>query len=56
MQELNNEELLMINGGSITFNATLFTAMVKGASISFEIGRSLGVSIRKAFGARYCTI
>lgn len=56
MKELNKEELLSIDGGSIAFNATLFTAMVKGATISFEIGRSLGTSIRMVIDKKYCTI
>lgn len=56
MQELKKEELLMIDGGAITFNASLFTAIVKGATVSFEIGRSLGTSMRKVFDKKYCAI
>ncbi len=56
MQKLKKEELLMIEGGSVTFSATLFTAMVKGASISFEIGKSLGTTMRRVFDKKYCTI
>ena len=55
MKELNKNEMLEINGGSVV-NSALISALVKGASTFLEIGRSLGSSIRRLIANCKCDI
>ena len=47
MKELNSKEMLEIDGG-IDLNSALIGALVKTAEICFELGQSVGSSIRRA--------
>lgn len=52
MKELNNNELNMILGGSIS--GTLISSIVRGAETLFELGRSLGSAIRRFVSKQFC--
>lgn len=51
--ELSKRELLSITGG-ISITAALLTAFVRGASTFFDIGRSLGSSLRRFYTGNVC--
>lgn len=55
MQELSKTELLDIIGGA-TLSATLISALVRGAELSFETGQCLGGAIRRLLEGKYCRI
>lgn len=55
MKELSKKELLEVEGGT-SINSTLLTALVKGATIFLELGRSLGSAIRRTFNKKSCSI
>ena len=46
MKELNNKEMLEIDGG-IDLNSALIGALVKTAEFCFELGQTVGSSIRR---------
>lgn len=46
MQELDKKEMLAVEGG-IAITSTLISTLIKGADLVFEIGKSLGSSIRR---------
>ena len=52
--KLQKEELLNIQGGSLT--GTLITALLKGVSSIFDLGRSLGSAIRRIKYNNVCSI
>ena len=56
MNELNKNELLNVSGGNIDslINGTLISTLIKGANTFFEIGRSLGSSIRRLLSGCKC--
>jgi len=54
MKELNKQQLLKINGGSVT--PALINALVRGMTTVLELGRSFGSAIRRALGGRACPI
>lgn len=56
MKKLNNKELLNINGGASLISASFINAASRAIETIFEIGRSLGSSIRRAFNGSYCSI
>lgn len=49
---MNEEELKKINGGSIS--PTLLNAIIRGASLLFELGKSIGSSLRRVRNSNYC--
>ncbi len=51
---LNNEELLMIKGGSIT--GALIDSVTKMMEKIYDLGRSLGSSIRRLVSGKTCKI
>lgn len=51
---LEKEELLDIQGGGLT--GTLITALLKGVGTVFDLGRSLGSSLRRIIGKNVCPI
>ena len=53
MKELDKEELLMIEGGSLINNAFIST-LIRGAKVFMEAGRSLGSSLRRIFSFCLC--
>ena len=49
---LEKEELLRINGGSIT--AAYITSLVRGINSILELGRSFGTALRRVFTGQLC--
>lgn len=57
MRELNNKELLSIDGGATNWlTAAFFNAASRALSTIIDIGRSLGSSIRRAINGSYCSL
>jgi len=52
MQQINNIELKKIYGGGIS--AAMINAIIRGASLLFEMGKTLGSAIRRGFSGKYC--
>lgn len=53
MRELNKEELLKVEGGSL-INNTFISTLIRGAKVFMEAGRSLGSSLRRLFSFCLC--
>ncbi|MDO4963267.1 MAG: bacteriocin [bacterium] len=56
MIELNNCELMNIEGGASFITASFLNAASRAISTIMDIGRSLGSSIRRAINGSYCSI
>ena len=56
MRELNNKELMNIEGGANWFTASFFNAASRTISTLMDIGRSLGSAIRRAISGKVCSI
>ncbi len=54
MKELDKNQLMEVTGGTIT--ATLLNAIVRGASVFLDVGRSMGSAIRRFFSGKVCKI
>ena len=54
MNKLNQNELMKINGGGIS--GTLINAITTAGKFIYNIGHSLGSSIRRIAGDSYCKI
>lgn len=52
MRELTRNELNHINGGGIS--GAIMNSVIRGANFIFELGRSIGSSIRRIVSRRYC--
>ena len=52
MKELTNKELSYIIGGSIS--GALLSNILKGVQLVFDLGRSLGNTIRRMIIKKYC--
>ena len=52
MQQITDIELKGIYGGGIS--AAMINAIVRGATLLFEMGRSLGSAIRRCISRNYC--
>lgn len=55
MRELNNKELLVIDGGA-SLSASFFNAISRTVSTVMEVGRSLGSAIRRLINGTYCPV
>lgn len=49
-----DEELYDITGGALAFNSSLLNAIVAGAKIVLEIGRSLGSALKRSTSGNTC--
>ncbi len=47
-------ELVEVKGGATTSLPTLINAITKGISLLFEIGRSVGSTMRRIFTNNFC--
>lgn len=56
MKKLNKEEMLEINGGSISITASFVNALTNAAETLLELGRSLGSSLRRIFESNSCSL
>ena len=54
MNTLNENELYEVNGGSIS--GTLINAITSAGKLIYNLGQSLGSSIRRIVGDSYCSI
>ncbi len=51
---MTNEELMNVVGGA--FSAALVTAIVSALKGIYDLGKSIGSSIRRVLGGKYCKI
>ena len=51
---MTSEELSQIYGGNISVNSTLINSLVRLIMGAYELGRSLGTSIRRSRSKNYC--
>lgn len=54
MKQLNNEQLMEINGGA--FSGSLINAFVRGIEAILDLGRSLGNAIRRIKSKSICKL
>ncbi len=55
MTDINKEELSTINGGA-SISGTLVSAVTSGIKVLFDVGRSLGSSIRRISDNDLCPL
>ena len=55
MRELNNKELMNIEGGA-SLTAAFLNAAARTIETVMDIGRSLGSAIRRAFSGKVCSV
>ena len=53
---MQKNELLSIYGGSVSWNSTLFNALVRAASLFLEMGRNVGSATRRIISGKVCSI
>ena len=56
MKELNNKELMNIEGGANWFSASFINATARAIETIMNVGRSLGSAIRRAVSGSVCSI
>lgn len=57
MKELDNKELLNIDGGAASFyTAAFINAAARGISTVMNVGRSLGTAIRRLVNGKWCSL
>ncbi len=56
MKELNNKELLVIQGGTNWVTASFLNAASRAVSILLDMGKSLGTSIRRVISGDVCQL
>lgn len=49
-----DEELFDITGGALAFNSSILNALVAGARIVLEMGRSLGSALKRSTSNNTC--
>jgi hypothetical protein len=54
MIKLNNNELLLIDGGAIS--GTLLSSVIRGINLITEIGRAIGTAIRRFAEKNLCSL
>ena len=55
MEYLENEKLNLINGGT-SITGSLVTALTSGVKALFDVGRSLGSSVRRLSSDEICPL
>lgn len=55
MKELNNKELMKIEGGASWLTASFLNSAARAVETVLEIGRSLGSAIRRMVSGKYCS-
>ncbi len=55
MKELNNEELMNIDGGGFSISAAFLNATARLVETILDAGRSLGSSIRRIYSGNICS-
>lgn len=56
MKELDNKELLCIEGGSNWLTASFLNASSRALSTIMDLGRSLGTAIRRTINGSVCPL
>ena len=56
MRELNNKELMSVEGGANWLTASFLNAAARTIETVMDIGRSLGSAIRRALSGKVCSI
>ncbi len=56
MRELDNKELLTIDGGASWFSAAFLNAAARAISTLMDLGRSVGTAIRRALDGSVCPL
>ena len=56
MRELNNKELMNIEGGANWLTASFINAAARTIETVLDVGRSLGSAIRRAFSGKICSV
>lgn len=56
MKELNNKELMNIEGGANWLTASFFNAAARTVETILGVGRSLGSAIRRLVNGKICSI
>ena len=51
MKKLNNQELTKIKGG---FSSAMLNAILRGASLLYNMGQAVGSAIRRSLTRNYC--
>jgi hypothetical protein len=51
---INKEELILIKAGASKISGTFINSIVKLGNLIFDIGKSLGSSIRRTLNKNYC--
>ena len=54
IETIRNEEELFIITGGINFSGSIINAIISGAKVVLELGRSLGSSIRRSITGNVC--
>lgn len=52
--EIKENELMGVQGGGITVNATLINAFARAISTVLDLGRTVGSAIRRIYSKNYC--
>lgn len=55
MKKLNENELYEVEGG-VNFSGTLLNALTSAAKFIYNIGQSLGSSLKRIVGGNYCPL
>ena len=56
MRELDNKELMNIEGGASWFTSTFLNSISRAISTLMELGRSLGTAIRRSIDGKICPL
>ena len=51
MEKLNSNEMRKIKGG---FSSSMLNALLRGASLLYNMGQAIGSSIRRSLTRNYC--
>lgn len=53
--QLSNKELYRIFGGASGITATLLNSIIRGFSFIFDLGKSIGSSLRRGIDGKTCS-
>ena len=56
MLELKEKELNEINGGAVNWSGTFINAITSAGKFIYNLGQSLGSSVRRIVGGNYCSL
>lgn len=56
MRVLGEDKLYEIDGGAISWSGTVISAITSAGKFIYNLGQSLGSSIKRIVGGSYCSI